>query len=61
MQVVALNEAYERTQLKARGILYIREPISEGGELKQRYGVLEKGKFDYYSSEEVSSCGCSMC
>jgi hypothetical protein len=36
-------------------VLWWRQPLEEGGQLICRYGVLDRGKLDLYSSEEVGS------
>ena len=38
---------------KARGRLWWREPIDDGGELVECYAVIDRGRLDIYSSEEV--------
>eukprot|EP00602_Paraphysomonas_sp_CaronLab_P001627 CAMPEP_0185031762 /NCGR_PEP_ID=MMETSP1103-20130426/19397_1 /TAXON_ID=36769 /ORGANISM="Paraphysomonas bandaiensis, Strain Caron Lab Isolate" /LENGTH=373 /DNA_ID=CAMNT_0027567399 /DNA_START=195 /DNA_END=1316 /DNA_ORIENTATION=- len=37
---------------KARGRLWWREPIDDGGELVECYAVIDRGRLDIYSSEE---------
>jgi hypothetical protein len=44
----------QEAALQARGRLWWRESLDDGGELVERYAVLSKGRLDLYDSEEVS-------
>jgi len=46
------NSLEAGAQTRARGVLWLRQSLSKGGELEQCYAVLEKGKLDVYRSEQ---------
>lgn len=46
------NSLEAGAQTRARGVLWMRQSLSKGGELEQCYAVLEKGKLDIYRSEQ---------
>jgi len=43
----------EASRTRARGMLWWRQPLSDGGKLLCRYAVLERGMLDLYKSEKV--------
>lgn len=48
------SEALEGIKLKARGMLWRRQAIEDGGLFVKCYAVLEKGRLDFYKSVQVS-------
>lgn len=51
----------QEAALQARGRLWWREPLDDGGELVERYAVLSKGRLDLYANEEVRCIDFSTC
>lgn len=43
----------QRIKIKAKGLIWKRLPLEEGGNFKKCYAVMEKGKMDFYASERV--------
>jgi hypothetical protein len=43
------------SKIKARGILWLKSSLSRGALFEKHFAVLEKGKMDFYRSEEVTN------
>jgi hypothetical protein len=48
-----LVEARDSVKLKARGILWLRQPIEKGGLFFKCYAVMERGRLDFFRNEQV--------
>lgn len=46
------NDPVERIKLKAKGAMWRRKPLEKGGSFVKVFAVLEKGKLDFYDSEQ---------
>eukprot|EP01035_Chromulina_nebulosa_P021236 gene21236-27515_t len=49
---VSTAEIVENTKLKARGLIWKRQPVEQGGLFVKYYAVLEKGKLDFYKNTQ---------
>jgi hypothetical protein len=47
------SAALEAANTKARGVIFWRGSLSSGGRLREVYAVLEKGKLEFYNSQEA--------
>ena len=50
--VLQNNDPTERIKLKAKGIIWRRKALEKGGTFIKVFAVLEKGKVDFYESEQ---------
>lgn len=50
--VLMNNDPLERIRLKAKGVIWRRKPLEKGGTFVRVFCVLEKGKLDFYNSEQ---------
>jgi len=46
------EDPVERIRLKAKGVMWRRRPLEKGGTFVKVFAVLEKGKLDFYDSEQ---------
>jgi hypothetical protein len=53
MSTMSPSAALEAANTKARGVIFWRGSLSSGGQLREVYAVLEKGKLDFYSSQDA--------
>lgn len=51
--VLKSSDPLERVKIKAKGIIWKRDSMELGGNFRKCYAVLEKGKLDFYKSEDV--------
>lgn len=52
-RLVSALHILQRIKVKAKGIIWKRDSMELGGNFRKCYAVLEKGKLDFYKSEDV--------